>query len=550
MRRLVLVFASMTVFVAAAWGQEKDFGEAADLLLLKEHDVAPDIEGVRLFLDPPATSEEDVKLARLYARQLGSEKFAEREAATQKLLAMELDALEAIQHAAQSQDAETRARARGILARLTRLQERRQATLPAVLRTIVRRELKGLAPQVLRAAPQATTWSSAECLRRALWTTVQAEDAPALRQALTEGAPASRIAAALALPAALGEAAREDLLPLLAHDDAATRLAAAQGLAPYAREESFQVLLEGLESADLPVRIQAAQILYALTGEPIDYAAYASPERRTAGVARWRAWLADQGQQAPLGQPLAAGPLPKGRYLACHFDPFSVSERDESGRAWFRRQSLVPEDEAYCGCTISPEGYRVLAGFGSVVAFRGDGEGNEVWRVSIPEMPATVDLTPEGTYLIGLFDEQEIREVQPNGEIVRQVKLTGSPNDVRYLAPGRWLVCLYSTKQIVEIDEKGEITWSIDNVPPPESARRLTNGNTLVATALGKVIEYAPDGEVVWTYGKELPLAYDAVELPNGNVLIGYRYGLREIDRTGFIVHEATTSTVRRICAY
>lgn len=290
--------------------------------------------------------------------------------------------------------------------------------------------------------------------------------------------------------------------------------------------------------------------MYALTGQALGYAAYSSPERRAAGVAEWRAWLADQGRQAVLRQPLASGPLPTGRYLACHFDPFSVSERDESGRTWFRRQSLVPEDEAYCGCTISPEGYRVLAGFGSVVAFRGNGAGEEVWRISLPEMPATVDVTPERTYLIGLFDDQEVREVRPNGEIVRRVKLPGSPNDVRYLETGRWLVCLYSTKKIVEIDGTGEVVWSIDNVPPPESARRLSNGNTLVCTALGKVIEYAPNGDVVWSYNKELPLAYDAVELANGNVLIGYRYGLREIDRTGFIVREATTSTVRRICAY
>lgn len=550
-RRLLLLLTAYALLgTNFAWCDDLNFGKEEDLAQLAEHEISPDLEGIRLFLQPPGPSEEDVRLARLWAAQLGSEKYADREAASQKLLEMGLEGLEAVEQATHSKDAETRARARGLLTRLTKLKEKRDAALPAVLRTVVREQLKGLAPQLLKAAPHATGYAAEDCLRRALWASVTADDAELLRAAIADGPAAASAAAALALPAAVGDQAGDTLLPLLSSEDAATRLTAAQALAPLVREKSFPVLLEGLDSPDIATRIRAAHELQSLTGEHFGYAAYASPDRRAPAVERWKKWMADQAGKSVLHQPLAEGPMLWGRYLLCHWDPYSVSEVDEANRMWFHRQSEVPEDEAYCGCAVSPEGYRVLAGFGSVVAFQGAREGMESWRFPTPEMPATVDRTPEGTYLVGLFDDQELREVRANGELVRTLKLAGPPSDLRYLSAQRVLAALYSTKQLVEIDNSGEIVWHIDNVPAPESARRLANGNTLMTSALGKVIEYAPDGKEVWSYTKNVPLAYDAVELPNGNVLIGYRRGLREVDREGETVREWQMSTVRRICAY
>jgi hypothetical protein len=535
---------------AAAVADDIAFGEAEDLAQLEENEITADVEGVRLFLEPPGPSEEDVRLARLFAAQLGSEKFAEREAASQKLLEMGLDAWDAVQKATQSKDFETRSRARGILAKLTRLKEKRDAVLPAVLRTIVRQEMKGLAAEVLKAAPDATTPAGQVCLRRALWTTAGPDDAAVLREAIAGGDPAQRIAAVLALPAALPEAAREDLLPLLSESDFAVRFAAAQALAPMAREESLSTFAAGLESEELPVRNAAFRVLHALTSQHFGFAAYGAPERRTAPVEKWKEWLAAQAAKAPLRQPLAEGPMPMGRYLICRLDPYSVSELDDTQRVTFHRQSETPEDEAYSGCAVSDEGYRVLAGFGSIIAFQGDGQGNEVWRLMAPEEQTTIDRTPHDSYLLGLFDSQELREMNTSGEIIRQAKLPGNPSDVRWVSSERVLVALYSARQVVEIDPQGEIVWKIDNVPPPESARRLVNGNTLITTAMGKAIEYAPDGTEVWSYKQNIPLAYDALELPSGNILIGYRRGLREIDRAGETVREWPATTVRRICAY
>jgi hypothetical protein len=376
------------------------------------------------------------------------------------------------------------------------------------------------------------------------------DDAPRLREAIAGDNPTRRQAAILALSTAMGEEAREHLLPLLESDDLAVRWAAAQALAPLARRESLAVLVAGLESEELAARTGAWRTLHAIASQHFGYAPYAAPERRAASVALWKEWLEEHAAEAPLKQPLEEGPMPMGRYIVCHIDPYSVSELDDANRVLFHRQSETPEDEAYAGCAVSREGYRVLAGFGSVVAFQGNGQGDEAWRVVTPEEQTAIDRTPAGNYLVGLFDTQELRELNAGGEVIRQMKLPGNPSDVRYVSPERVLVALYSSRQIAEIDASGEIAWKIENVPPPESARRLANGNTLITTALGKVIEYAPDGTEVWSYKQNIPLAYDALELPSGNVLIGYRRGLREIDRNGDTIREWQTTTVRRICAY
>jgi hypothetical protein len=54
---------------------------------------------------------------------------------------------------------------------------------------------------------------------------------------------------------------------------------------------------------------------------------------------------------------------------------------------------------------------------------------------------------------------------------------------------------------------------------------------------------------LVWS-ARDLPSAYDAVELDNGHVLAAYARGLREIDRAGKVVREYPVGKVRRICLY
>ncbi|MBW3600881.1 MAG: HEAT repeat domain-containing protein [Planctomycetes bacterium] len=530
----------------SANAQAAEFREQEDLAELEAHGISPDVEGVRAFLEPAGPSDEDVKLARLWAAQLGSEKFDVREAASAKLQAMGLDALPAVESAAKSDDAEIRARARGLQMRLGKLKEKRDSVLPAVLRTIVRKRLKGLAPQLLKVAPDVNGYAAQENLRRALWTTVTTDDVQLLHKALGDVSPLKCQAAILALPAAMGEQARDKLLSLLGDDDPEIHLTAAQAAASLAPPEALSALIEGLQAEDLPVRMTAIRILGDLTGQRFGYAAYASPERRAAAVDRWKTWLA-QDTRDPLRQPLAETPLPMGRLLLCHSEPFGVTELDERGRVVM---TLTHQVDAPSACAITSEGWRVIGDWGSQALMAFDRQGREAWRLSLPGMPNSLERTAEGDWLTGLFDEMEIRRVSQDGETVWKAATEGKPSDAHLLPGGNVLACLYTTKTVVEINPEGKVVWRIEDLPPPESARRLANGNTLVSSSLSKVFEYAPDGEIVWSYTNNVPLAYDAMELPGGNVLIGYRRGLREVTRAGETVRETPLATVRRICAY
>lgn len=78
----------------------------------------------------------------------------------------------------------------------------------------------------------------------------------------------------------------------------------------------------------------------------------------------------------------------------------------------------------------------------------------------------------------------------------------------------------------------------------PTDVERLPNGNTLIAdagnevSAGSKVLEISPDGQVVWSYSKNLKFAHSAKQLPNGNILIADTNNNRvlEVDRDKNVV--------------
>jgi hypothetical protein len=178
-----------------------------------------------------------------------------------------------------------------------------------------------------------------------------------------------------------------------------------------------------------------------------------------------------------------------GRFLLCHQQPFSVSKFDVHGRVWFHRQHEAPDAEAYSGCQTTPERLRILAGFGQMVAFARNGRGSVAWRCETPEAATSLDRTPAGNYLLGLFEEQEVREISPAGEILRKLELPGKPSDARVLSPDRLLVCFEETREVMEVEFDGRIVWRIVSVVSPTSARRLSSGGTLIASPIAPSAE-------------------------------------------------------------
>src|SRR5438067_1992456 len=83
----------------------------------------------------PAKKTDSAQVARL-VKQLGSPRFAEREAATQALDALGPPALEALQHALHSRDAEIRRRAQELLPRVQRRAETIRLLAPKHIRLV------------------------------------------------------------------------------------------------------------------------------------------------------------------------------------------------------------------------------------------------------------------------------------------------------------------------------------------------------------------------------------------------------------------------------
>jgi hypothetical protein len=263
--------ASAAVFVVLVGLAARSLAEATrmerdDLEQLREIGAAPDADSIRELLAPTPPTEEDLRLVRLWVAQLGGERYAQREAAAQKLLEMGDDAIPAVERATASDDPETRLRAQGLLPRLRLQRHQRNAALSAAVRTIARERLKGLASELLDLAPHLSGFAARNNLRRALAATVTSDDRERLELVIGSGPATARELAIYALPAVDVEPARGKLTFLLDHESAVTRLVAAETIAPYVHEKAFPVLIAGLESNDLAARREAVEVLRRLTG--------------------------------------------------------------------------------------------------------------------------------------------------------------------------------------------------------------------------------------------------------------------------------------------
>jgi DNA-binding beta-propeller fold protein YncE len=93
-----------------------------------------------------------------------------------------------------------------------------------------------------------------------------------------------------------------------------------------------------------------------------------------------------------------------------------------------------------------------------------------------------------------------IVELDAAGKEVQSVSVenSGSWASVELLPNGNFLVALYNARKVIELDRTGTVTWQCD-VESPGHATRLRNGNTLVASIEGRrVAEFDRAGKEVW----------------------------------------------------
>ncbi len=503
--------------------------------------TAQSLSGYLSSLHPTPKRERELRV--LIAR-LGDNDFARREAAMRELTRQVGGVAPLLTEALGGENPEIRWRVKVILDVTDR---ESRSLLGAVLTVIHEQKIEGLTTGLFPVVPLCGDQSLRQQLRRALAATAGPADAGFLQQHLAAGDAQARIAAVVALAAALGKDADTDLLPLLAYASDEVQVVAARELANHGRREALGALVRLLNSSATAVRTRAFQTLRAATGRHFDYTVYAPPEQRAAALAAWQEWLAREGMTATLAVPLKDAPVLLGRLLVCDHAQGLLVEFDAAGKkVWEKAVGAQP-----WACSGLANGHRLVGLFQdkSIVEF--DGRGEEVWRFSgLPGGPTSVHRLDNGNTLASCTEGQVVVEIDPAKKTVWQVRLDGRPVDARRLENGNTLVTLQNAQKIVEVDSAGKVVWEISGVGQAFTAERLDSGNTLVCgIGHNKVREFDSSGRVVWERGA-FTNPYTAQRLASGNTLVVDTTGVTEIDPQGTVVQQLARAHLSRAWKY
>jgi len=549
----VVLFSFCLLTPAARSAAAPPDGGASDpyTAILAEQAIAPDLPAIVKYLGSLPPSDDNRRHIAQLVAQLGHDDFGRRELATRQLVALPVVPVELLRAAADNVDepTELRLRARSVIAQ--RAAGNASSTVAvACFRTIARRKLTGATAPILDVVPLYGQEFVLAAARDALKATSRTQDIPLLRRAvLAEGPTDVRVAAAVALAAVAGDAARADLLALAADDwDARVRLTAARALADRGDRACLPPLVDLLWADEVRVRGGAIATLRALTGRPSDYAAWLDPAGQSAAVHAWESWLAtDNARTAPLKYPLRPGEDELGRTLMCLYAQNQVVELDATGRQVF---AVTVPNGCPWACQGLPNGGRLVALYSAntLVEYRADGK--ERTRIPVAGGPMSVQRLDNGNTLVAANNAQKVVEIDGTGNVVWEITLDGGPCDAVRLDNGRTLVTLQNANAVVEIDSAGKEVWKVDGLHTPRTATRLDNGNTLICDlGSGKVIEVDAAGAQTWSQsGFNSP--FSAQRLSTGSTLISDTTGVKEIDREGRVLNETKRTSLGRVWRY
>ncbi len=517
--------------------------------ILAEFSVTSDAKGIGNYLKSLHPTSDTQKTIAKYIAQLSDDEFVVREGAMKQLLRMPTIPLEQLEKAKNGSDPEATWRAKEILAQGSK---KHAIILNGALRTITRKQLKGLAKDVLATYPLcAADESLVHAASDALAATATPDDAELLRTADKDANLEIRVAAAVALGTALGERGVDDMKRLTASNEERVCAAAARALALLGDRASLEVFGKLLSAKDINVRVAAVKSLKAMTGEKLPYFAWVDlgkPEEvalQKKQIEDWLAWIHDKGPTAKL-LALNTKPLELGRTLVGFFHEAKVVEYGPDGKQTWQMTGILQP----WGVQGLPNGHRLVAGWGTQQVIEYDETGKEIWkRDRLPGNPFSVERLENGNTLVSLADASKIIEITPDGKETGAITVAGRPTDAHRLPDGTTLIALQQQNKVVEVDASGKEVWSKAGCSAPTSVHRLENGNTLVTEqGSSRVAEYDRSGKEVWKFDIGAP--FDAQRLDNGNTIIAHQQGVTEIDREGKEVWRQPGNLCIRISRY
>ncbi|MBW1972047.1 MAG: hypothetical protein JRI44_04285 [Deltaproteobacteria bacterium] len=126
------------------------------------------------------------------------------------------------------------------------------------------------------------------------------------------------------------------------------------------------------------------------------------------------------------------------------------------------------------------------------------------------------------------------------------------PNEAFELEDGTFLVTDRNNDRCIQVDREGNVLWSFDKeVQHPHNANPLQNGNILISDSDGnRILEINRNKEIVWSYGdgniETLWWPRSAIRLENGNTMItdSKNHRIIEVSPEGEIVWKFQTEHI------
>jgi HEAT repeat protein len=537
-----VLFLVLAVSLATAAEPPADETAPADERLLKDAGVAA--EGPALldfFRKRTLTAADRADLDRLI-RQLGSDNFDEREAASKRLPEYGTTALPALRTAANDADAERARRAREAA---DRIEETAVTGLPgAAARMLARTKPAGATAALLAYLPFAADPGVEDEVLGALLTlnpTVGKADA-ALVPALADAHAARRGAAAHVLGRRGDDGQRAGVRKLLADKDARVRFRAAVALVA-AEERSAVPPLIDLLGEDLgALTWQVEDALFRLAGEqsPPVSVGLGGAEARAKARDAWQRWWKDNGDKVDLSR-FETGDRLLGLTLGIEYNTGRVWECGRDGVARWEIKGLQGPMEAQ----VLPGGRVLIAESNNKTISERDFQGKVLWQKVLPHEPTGVQRLPSGNTFVSSYNRA--MEFDRDGKTVFDFDLGGGSNAIRKARNGH--VIFVTDNAINEVDETGK---KVRSIPIPQQSmwvgvRDLPGDRFLVCNSnTGRIIEVDAAGKLLWE--ANLGGACGIAKLPNGHVLVGTSNLAVEVDRAGKRVWELSCpGYVRRI---
>lgn len=505
---------------------------AEDLQTLRAGKVSNDGPALLAFFRQRTSSDSGRARIADLIRQLGDDRFREREKAAAALVAQGPVALPQLRQAIANPDLEVRRRAATCVHRIE-ADDGGATLVAAAARVLVTRRPAGVAEVLLAYLPECADDWAAEEVRAALAAVALpgGKPDPVLTAALEDASPLRRGAAAAALCRAGAAELRPAVRKLLHDADSGVRLRVSLSLAEAAERDAVPVLIDLL--AELPPE-QGWQVEEALSLLAGQEAPTAPPRKDDAGRRAcrdaWAAWWVSHGDRVDLAR-LSTGQRTLGYTLVIVFEqsPFGyVAELGSDRRPRWRIDKLENPVDAW----VLPGNRVLVAEFNANRVAVRSLKGNILWEKKV-QGPIGCQPLPGGNTLVVTFNQ--ILEVDPRGKEVaslgglhlRAARKMRDGQLALVTGNGTYrLLDSFAGKELKQFPVQVGISNTIGGID------FTRDGHVLVSQA-DKVVEYDASGKVVWQAAVQRP---DCItRLPTGHTLVGCTTAGRvfELDRAG-----------------